>query len=97
MTTYARVLERPLHEYDDMAFALRCLEQGLARELRVRAGVTQVELAKRVGTFQPIIVRWEGGGKKQYHGRPSLTDLDKLARYGRALREMAEQTGFVSS
>jgi transcriptional regulator with XRE-family HTH domain len=33
----------------------------LIREARKRAGLTQVELAERLGTTQPQIARWENG------------------------------------
>lgn len=33
----------------------------LIRELRRRAGITQSELARRLGTSQPAVARWEAG------------------------------------
>lgn len=33
----------------------------LIREARLRAGLTQAELASRAGTVQPAIARWESG------------------------------------
>ena len=33
----------------------------LIREARKRAGLTQAELARRLGTHQPVIARWETG------------------------------------
>lgn len=33
----------------------------LIREARKRAGVTQRQLARRLGTSQPVIARWESG------------------------------------
>lgn len=33
----------------------------LIREARKRAGLTQHELAQRLGTTQPVIARWESG------------------------------------
>jgi transcriptional regulator with XRE-family HTH domain len=45
---------------------------ALIREARRRAGVTQTELAKRVGTSQPAIARYERAR--------SMPDLDTLHR-----------------
>jgi ribosome-binding protein aMBF1 (putative translation factor) len=53
-------------------------EVALRREVvaaRVRAGLSQAELAERMGTAQPAIARLESGG-----GLPSFTTLKKLAR-----------------
>jgi transcriptional regulator with XRE-family HTH domain len=35
---------------------------NLIREARQRAGLSQAQLAERVGTSQPAVARWEGGG-----------------------------------
>jgi hypothetical protein len=48
---------------------------ALIREARLRAGLTQRELAEKVGTTQSSIARWEAGG-----ARPSLETLSSLAR-----------------
>ncbi len=42
--------------------------------LRVEAGLTQAELAERMGTTQSAIARMDGGG-----ARPNLETLEKLA------------------
>jgi transcriptional regulator with XRE-family HTH domain len=42
--------------------------------LRIDAGLTQAELAERMGTTQSAIARMEGGG-----ARPNLETLEKLA------------------
>ncbi|HET6638872.1 MAG TPA: helix-turn-helix transcriptional regulator [Gemmatimonadota bacterium] len=47
----------------------------LLREARLRAGLTQAELAARVGTTQSAIARWEAGAT-----RPSLESLRRLVR-----------------
>ncbi len=49
--------------------------RGLVYRLRTEAGLTQAELAQRMGTTQSAIARMEGGGT-----RPSLDTLEKLAR-----------------
>lgn len=46
----------------------------LVYRLRVDAGLTQAELAGRMGTTQSAIARMEGGGT-----RPTLETLEKLA------------------
>lgn len=33
----------------------------LVKEARLRAGITQSELATRLGTKQPVVARWEAG------------------------------------
>lgn len=44
------------------------------RDLRLRAGLTQAELARRVGTTQSAIARWERGAVS-----PSLRTAHRLA------------------
>ena len=46
----------------------------LVYRLRTEAGLTQAELAQRMGTTQSAIARMEGGGT-----RPTLETLEKLA------------------
>ena len=46
----------------------------LVHRLRSEAGLTQAELADRMGTTQSAIARMEGGGT-----RPTLETLEKLA------------------
>lgn len=46
----------------------------LVHKLRTDAGLTQAELAERMGTTQSAIARMEGGGT-----RPTLETLEKLA------------------
>lgn len=48
---------------------------SLLREARLRAGLTQTQLARRVGTSQSVIARWETGGS-----RPSLEKLVRVVR-----------------
>lgn len=48
--------------------------QGLVYRLRKDAGLTQAELAERMGTTQSAVARMEGGGV-----RPTLETLEKLA------------------
>jgi transcriptional regulator with XRE-family HTH domain len=47
----------------------------LIREARLRAGLTQKELARRAGTSQPAIARWESGAVA-----PSFDRLRELVR-----------------
>ena len=65
-------------EYD-RAYAAAILAGQLAElvyTLRTRAGLTQTELARRMGTTQSSIARIEGGG--------SLPTLDMLSRLAHA-------------
>lgn len=48
---------------------------SLLREARLRAGLTQSQLAERAGTTQSAVARWETGGT-----RPSLETLVRLIR-----------------
>lgn len=48
--------------------------RALVYRLRTGAGLTQAELAVRMGTTQSAIARMEGGG-----ARPSLETLERLA------------------
>jgi len=43
-------------------------------DARNRAGLTQDELARRMGTTQPVVARLEGG-----RARPSMRTLERLA------------------
>ena len=36
----------------------------LVKEARLRAGLTQRELAARLGTSQPVVARWESGAAR---------------------------------
>jgi transcriptional regulator with XRE-family HTH domain len=48
--------------------------RAMVFRLRSEAGLTQAELAERMGTTQSAIARMEGGG-----ARPTLETLEKLA------------------
>jgi DNA-binding XRE family transcriptional regulator len=64
-------------EYDNLEDEFSALEELL--NARRRAGLTQTELAKRMGVSQPVIARIEGnlGSRKQ---TPSLATLRKYAQ-----------------
>jgi len=47
---------------------------GAVMEVRNRAGLTQEELARRMGTTQPVVARLESG-----RSRPSMRTLERLA------------------
>jgi transcriptional regulator with XRE-family HTH domain len=47
----------------------------LIREARIRSGMTQADLAGKLGTTQSAIARWETGGTQ-----PSLETLTRVAR-----------------
>jgi ribosome-binding protein aMBF1 (putative translation factor) len=63
---YRKTFARTLHQID---LAL------LVREMREGAGLTQVELAKRIGTTQSVIARLEDA---EYRGQ-SLSMLERIA------------------
>lgn len=46
------------------------------RSARIKAGLTQLELAKRIGSVQSVIARLEGGSDKR---TPSLPLLARIA------------------
>ncbi len=76
-TTWKELQAEPLDErgrtaYDDEA---RISEfRAFVFQLRTEAGLTQGELASKMGTTQSAIARMEGGGT-----RPTLDTLEKLA------------------
>jgi transcriptional regulator with XRE-family HTH domain len=47
----------------------------LVRTARDAAGLSQAELAARVGTTQPVVSRWERG-----HDEPRVSTLARIAR-----------------
>ena len=69
--------ERPLGEEGRVAYedeARISAFRTLVYRLRIEAGLTQADLADRMGTTQSAIARMEGGGT-----RPTLETLEKLA------------------
>ena len=78
--SYRKTFGRTLHQID---LAL------LVREMREDAGLTQTELAKKVGTTQSVIARLEDA---EYAGH-SLTMLERIATAcGMALKLHAEKS-----
>lgn len=76
---YRKTFARALHQID---LAI------LVREMRDNAGITQAELAKKVGTTQSVIARLEDA---EYAGH-SLTMLERIAAAcGVALKLRAEK------
>jgi len=72
-----RALERPdvKTEYDQLEDEFAFLDQFL--KARSATGITQAEVAKRIGTTQSAIARLETGGGKH---SPSLATLQKYAQ-----------------
>jgi transcriptional regulator with XRE-family HTH domain len=69
--------QRPLTEEGRAAYedeARISAFRALVHRLRTEAGLTQAELAGRMGTTQSAIARMEGGG-----ARPTLETLERLA------------------
>jgi transcriptional regulator with XRE-family HTH domain len=61
-------------EYDRLDEEFTFLDEFL--KARAAAGITQAEIAKRIGTTQSAIARLESGGGKH---SPSLATLEKYA------------------
>lgn len=69
--------QNPRTEAGDAAYEDEARIAGfreLVHRLRSEAGLTQAELAERMGTTQSAIARMEGGGT-----RPTLDTLEKIA------------------
>ena len=69
--------KRPLSDEGSAAYADEARISAfreLVYRLRAEAGLTQAELADRMGTTQSAIARMEGGGT-----RPTLETLEKVA------------------
>src|SRR5437762_5909681 len=64
-------------EYDAQAEEFALLDELL--QARRRAGLTQAEVAARMGTKTPAVARLEGGGGSRRHS-PSVATLRKYAR-----------------
>src|SRR5438132_7700430 len=82
MLTHDQMIRRMLKrsavraEYESQAEEFALLDELL--RARQRAGLTQAEVAKRMGTMTPAVARLEGGGGKKRHS-PSLATLRKYA------------------
>jgi transcriptional regulator with XRE-family HTH domain len=72
----SRALDRPdvKAEYDNLDGEFAFLDEFL--KARAAAGITQAEVAERIGTTQSAIARLESGGGKH---SPSLATLQKYA------------------
>jgi len=72
----ARALERAevKAEYDKLGEEFQFLDEFL--KARAAAGVTQAEVAERIGTTQSAVARLESGGGKH---SPSIATLQKYA------------------
>ncbi len=62
--------------YDDLAEEFGLYDEVL--KARTRAGLTQAEVAERMGTQTPAVARLEAGGGRKKHS-PSLATLHKYA------------------
>jgi DNA-binding XRE family transcriptional regulator len=73
------LLQRPAvkAEYDAQRDEFALLDELL--KARHRAGLTQAEVAARMGTKTPAVARLESGGGSQRHS-PSVATLRKYAR-----------------
>jgi transcriptional regulator with XRE-family HTH domain len=73
------MLKRPAvqAEYNAQREEFSMLDELL--RARLRAGLTQAEVAARMGTQTPAVARLEAGGGRQHHS-PSVTTLRKYAK-----------------
>jgi transcriptional regulator with XRE-family HTH domain len=82
MRTHEELVKRMLEdaavkaEYDAQSEEFALLDELL--RARHRAGLTQAEVAERMGTRAPAVARLEAGGGSKRHS-PSLTTLRKYA------------------
>jgi transcriptional regulator with XRE-family HTH domain len=80
-STLARFRRRALRRadvrqaYDELSEEFAFLDEVL--RARARAGLTQAEVARRIGTTQSAIARLESGGR---HHSPSVATLQRYAR-----------------
>ena len=74
----AKLLKQPevKAEYDAQAEEFALLDELL--KARRQAGLTQAEVAQRMGTKTPAVARLEGGGGNRRHS-PSVATLRKYA------------------
>ena len=84
MTKRLQTIKRKMLVAGDVRAAYEALgdEFDLARELiaaRVRAGLTQAEVAERMGTTQSVVARLESGARM-----PSVNTLLKFAKATRS-------------
>lgn len=61
--------------YDEAAMHLRVAH--LIEDLRIKAGLTQAQLAKKAGVSQPMIARLERGDQDRI---PTLSTINKVFR-----------------
>jgi len=82
MMTHKQLVKKMLKEpavkaeYDAQAEEFALLDELLAA--RRRAGLTQAEVAVRMGTQTPAVARLEAGGGRRQHS-PSVSTLRKYA------------------
>ena len=67
-------LEEPEYKKAYDALEEEFVLAGAVMDVRNRAGLTQEELAQRMGTTQPVVARLESG-----RSRPSMRTLERLA------------------
>ena len=83
MLTHSEMVRKMLKRSEVKAeYVAQSEEFALLDELlhaRRRAGLTQAEVARRMGTMPPAVARLEGGGGNKKHS-PSLATLRKYAR-----------------
>ena len=83
MMTHKELMKKRLgqavvqEEYDAQAEEFALLDELL--QARRRAGLTQAEVAARMGTRPPAVARLEAGGGSQRHS-PSVATLRKYAQ-----------------
>jgi transcriptional regulator with XRE-family HTH domain len=68
-------MKEPTYRKAFEALEEECVLASAVIDARTRAGLTQLQLAKKMGTTQPVVARLESG-----RTRPSMRTLERVAK-----------------